>query len=231
LAPAAPPSPATPPLPPAIATADTVPARTPPAPPPSTPPAPSAAATTLPPFQPLGANVQAASDKGHTPSKNPPGRVAGRTVIRIKLPQPSFRRAPATTATLPSPSTPLTPPSMVTALARGAAVGRNIAAPMAGGDSAAVVPDRVRAPDLVHAPIPSAVDDLHGDPGVLGLVEHGQGSVLCAAAGDVGPPPVPCPVGGALPRPGDECQLPGDLVEEYGIKDTKLLTASEPPSQ
>jgi hypothetical protein len=38
-------------------------------------------------------------------------------------------------------------------------------------------------------------------------------------------------VGGALPPPGDECQLPGDLVEGYGIKDTRVLTTSEAHAQ
>jgi hypothetical protein len=68
----------------------------------------------------------------------------------------------------------------------------------------------------------SAEGDLHGRPGVLTLMEGGQGSV---------PPPVVLPPDeGVLPPPGAECQLPGDLVEGYGIKDTRVLTSSEPPS-
>jgi hypothetical protein len=48
-------------------------------------------------------------------------------------------------------------------------------------------------------------------------------------AGNV-PPPVVLPVEEVLPPPGAECQLPGDLVEVYGIKATRVLTSSEPPS-
>jgi hypothetical protein len=42
--------------------------------------------------------------------------------------------------------------------------------------------------------------------------------------------PVVFPVEGVLPPPGVECQLPGDLVEGYGINDTRVLTSSEAPA-
>jgi hypothetical protein len=35
------------------------------------------------------------------------------------------------------------------------------------------------------------------------------------------------PVGDVLPPPVAECQLPGDLMEGYGIKETRVLTTGE----
>jgi hypothetical protein len=50
------------------------------------------------------------------------------------------------------------------------------------------------------------------------------------ASAAVPPPVVPPADGVLLPPPGDECQLPGDLVEGYGIKATRVLTSSERPA-
>jgi hypothetical protein len=78
-------------------------------------------------------------------------------------------------------------------------------------------------------------DEVH-----LGGGSDAETSLLAAVAGDAAAhvPTEPAvagnvaaPVEGVLlPPPGDECQLPDDLVEGYGIKDTRVLTSSEPPS-
>jgi hypothetical protein len=84
------------------------------------------------------------------------------------------------------------------------------------------------------------------DGGLLSGSTHGLALTKCAnipalpaaqapavlpvpgVAGDVGPPLLP-PVAGTLPPPAAECQLPGDLVEGYGIKESKVLTSDEAP--
>jgi hypothetical protein len=83
----------------------------------------------------------------------------------------------------------------------------------------------------VNGGVYSVADYPYSSPGALALTEPGQGPVL-PAVGDVVPPVISCTSDGVvLPPPGAECQLPGDLVEGYGIKDTRVLTSSEPPAQ
>jgi hypothetical protein len=76
---------------------------------------------------------------------------------------------------------------------------------------------------------PALQDGLQEPPAAVAASVAAPLPVVPAVSGSVPAPVVPL-VGGVLPPPGDECQLPGDLVEGYDIKSTRILTSSEPPA-